>query len=220
MAFKHICNNPEERSKITYSWKVWSELFNEAELNTLNDYLSTLDMQRATTQEDIFLAQNTHTQNQNNNTNTDIRVSSIKFLTLEPETEWIFTRFNWVIEQINHYFYGYDLNGYDSIQYGVYDSTELGRYGWHMDTHMNDRVDGYFETRKLSLSFLLNEPGLDFEGGEFQLNSGTAEAQADTLTLKKGDLVAFSSFLLHRVAPVTRGIRKSLVIWVTGPKFK
>lgn len=218
MAFKHIYNNPEERSKVTYAWRLWSGLFDQSELHQLNHYLSKLDTQKATTQEDIFLQK--HSPIAKNNPNTDIRVSSIRFLTLIPETEWIFAKFNWVIEQINHYFYGYELNGYDSIQYGVYEATERGHYGWHMDTYLNHRIDNYFETRKLSLSFLLNEPHLDFKGGEFQINSGTAEDKADTIALKKGDVVVFPSFLLHRVAPVIEGVRKSLVIWVTGPKFR
>ncbi len=36
----------------------------------------------------------------------------------------------------------------------------------------------------------------------------------------KGRMIFFPSFLIHRVAPVTQGIRRSLVIWVTGPKFR
>jgi PKHD-type hydroxylase len=212
--FKHICNNPEERARITSSWKLWNGLFNETELNTLNDYLATLEVERATTATSLFL------EKQGQKSEQGARVSAVKFLTVIPETEWVFVRFNWVIEQMNHYYYGYDLNGYDGIQYGVYDSSELGRYDWHMDIALGDRLDNKFETRKLSLSMLLNEPGVDFEGGEFQINRGTDEAKVDTVTLKKGNIVAFPSFLLHRVKPVTKGIRRSLVIWVTGPKFK
>ena len=37
---------------------------------------------------------------------------------------------------------------------------------------------------------------------------------------KYGRAVLFPSFLCHRVKPVTKGIRKSLVVWVVGPKFK
>jgi PKHD-type hydroxylase len=38
--------------------------------------------------------------------------------------------------------------------------------------------------------------------------------------MKRGSIMFFPSFLLHRVAEVTEGKRKSLVGWVTGPKFR
>ena len=36
----------------------------------------------------------------------------------------------------------------------------------------------------------------------------------------RGALIVFPSFVLHRVVPVTSGIRKSLVVWVAGPEFR
>ena len=36
----------------------------------------------------------------------------------------------------------------------------------------------------------------------------------------RGTLVAFPSYVMHRVTPVTSGTRKSLVAWVAGPKFR
>ena len=74
-------------------------------------------------------------------------------------------------------------------------------------------------TRKLSLTFLLSEPNVDFEGGDFQIVLAQ-ENQAQTIEMKKGRIIAFPSFVLHRVTPVTKGERKSIVIWVEGPKFK
>jgi len=38
--------------------------------------------------------------------------------------------------------------------------------------------------------------------------------------MKKGDIIVFPSFMVHRVKPVTKGTRKSIVIWVLGPKFR
>jgi PKHD-type hydroxylase len=63
---------------------------------------------------------------------------------------------------------------------------------------------------------LLNTPGVDFEGGDFQ----TCLAKETNVPLKRGQILIFPSFVVHRVKPVTKGIRKSLVIWVTGPGFK
>jgi PKHD-type hydroxylase len=39
-------------------------------------------------------------------------------------------------------------------------------------------------------------------------------------SLKKGHALTFASFILHRVRPVTKGIRRSLVLWFGGPSFE
>jgi PKHD-type hydroxylase len=66
------------------------------------------------------------------------------------------------------------------------------------------------------MSMLLNTPGVDFEGGDFS----TFLSKEQNIPLKKGEILIFPSFIVHSVKPVTKGIRKSLVIWVTGPGFK
>jgi PKHD-type hydroxylase len=37
---------------------------------------------------------------------------------------------------------------------------------------------------------------------------------------ERGLVVAFPAYRLHRVTPVTKGIRKSIVVWTTGPQFR
>jgi PKHD-type hydroxylase len=37
---------------------------------------------------------------------------------------------------------------------------------------------------------------------------------------ERGAVIIFPSYVLHRVTRVTRGVRKSLVVWVTGPNFR
>jgi len=75
------------------------------------------------------------------------------------------------------------------------------------------------EPRKLSVTVCINEPGTEYEGGEFQINMGNQDKPV-TVETKKGRMIIFPSFMIHRVAPVIKGKRKSLVVWVTGPKFK
>ena len=110
-------------------------------------------------------------------------------------------------------FYNFHLNGYSQFQYTTYDST--GRYDWHTDIALGEKFGNDAEPRKLSFTMLLND---DFEGGEFQINTGKEES-AVTVDLKKGKIVMFPSFMIHRVTPITKGVRKSLVVWVMGPKF-
>ena len=75
------------------------------------------------------------------------------------------------------------------------------------------------DTRKLSVVMLLNEPDVDFTGGDFLVTTGK-ERYAEKIQFQKGMLLAFPSFMIHKVTPILSGVRKSLVIWVEGPKFR
>ena len=89
---------------------------------------------------------------------------------------------------------------------------EGGFYDWHMD---NDVLGKHQPpVRKISMTLLLSDPAT-FEGGEleFMQNGKTAK-------LKQGQAIFFASWLQHRVKPVTKGERKSLVMWFGGPSFK
>ena len=87
-----------------------------------------------------------------------------------------------------------------------------GFYNWHMD---ND-VLGKFQppVRKISMTLLLSDPST-FEGGELEFMH-----EGRTAKLKQGQAIFFASWLQHRVKPVTKGERKSLVMWFGGPSFK
>ena len=68
--------------------------------------------------------------------------------------------------------------------------------------------------RKISMTLLLSDPST-FEGGELEFMS-----KGKTAKLKQGQAIFFSSWLQHRVKPVTKGERYSLVMWFGGPSFK
>jgi PKHD-type hydroxylase len=70
--------------------------------------------------------------------------------------------------------------------------------------------------RKLSCVIQLSDPE-DYDGGELQMNMGS---QIVSIPKQKGLVTYFSSFVLHRVTPVTRGVRKSLVAWISGPNLR
>ena len=66
------------------------------------------------------------------------------------------------------------------------------------------------------MSILLNS---DFEGGEFEISLDEASKDND-MKLDKGSIIVFPSFIEHRVKPVTKGTRYSLVMWNLGYPFK
>ena len=87
-----------------------------------------------------------------------------------------------------------------------------GFYDWHMD---NDVLGKHQPpVRKISMTLLLS-PEHEFEGGELEFMQN-----GKTDKLKQGQAIFFASWLQHRVKPVTRGERKSLVMWFGGPSFK
>jgi PKHD-type hydroxylase len=238
-SYKTIYNWPTERQRKFYNWVFWDNAFSSEELDNIIKLMDAQNLERATTiggakkqkwkkggyvnpvqeEEEIVVSK----QNPNQAINEKVRKSDVKFIDFangQGPADWIYYRLNNVIENLNNQFYNFDLNGYETFQYTVYHHHENGRYDFHMDTIMGQNLpDDMYETRKLSMTFLLNEPGADFEGGDFQINSGQ-EKDAETVPLNKGRIIMFPSFMIHRVAPVTKGTRKSIVIWVLGPKFR
>ena len=89
---------------------------------------------------------------------------------------------------------------YRTAQFTVYDKNNY--YNWHRDTSGN-----IFKNRAISISILLSDKK-DFDGGEFQFEDGVVEELS-----RKGDMVIFPSKLRHRVTPIEKGKRYSLVIW-------
>jgi PKHD-type hydroxylase len=157
--------------------------------------------------------------------NSGPRVSKINHQVLNESNKWIFDRLNQLIMQCNWEFFNYDLTGYEYYQYAEYHAEDTGHYDYHVDIMFSgDNLRGSavdFETRKLSVTLLLNEPGVDFEGGEFYTKTYGSDGEIPSgIELKSGTAILFPSWLMHKVAPVTKGIRKSLVVWVTGPKFR
>ena len=95
----------------------------------------------------------------------------------------------------------------EPCQFTMYSKKNF--YNWHTDSSHN-----FVDTppvRKMSATILLNDPK-EFKGGEMQLIDNRR-----TAILKQGYGIFFASFIVHRVKPVTKGTRYSLVAWFGGP---
>ena len=89
-----------------------------------------------------------------------------------------------------------------------------GFYDWHIDLNPFGQT-GEHPIRKISMTCLLSDPS-EFKGGDLAFEDhGNSK-----VTLKQGQAVFFASFMRHRVEPVKKGIRRSLVMWFGGPPFK
>lgn len=114
----------------------------------------------------------------------------------------------------------------EAVQFTIYKKNQY--YGWHCDswtdpyknTHKN--FDG--KIRKLSVSVSLNDSS-KYTGGELEFDLKNRDPGINTITECKeikegGSVVVFPSFLWHRVKPITKGTRYSLVMWNLGKLFK
>jgi PKHD-type hydroxylase len=137
--------------------------------------------------------------------------------------------------------WNYDITAIEPVQYTVY-CNEGDHYHWHSDTLVLGEPERGEEhllnntVRKISCSIQLDKPE-DYEGGEFELltlgTEGSNDIEKDLkgdgyLKLQplplphfrnKGSAMFFPSYTYHRVKPVTKGIRRSLVAWFRGKKW-
>lgn len=143
-----------------------------------------------------------------------VRKSKVTFLEPNPETEWLFGHLAHLINKANYDKFGMQINFLETIQFTKYEDTG-GHYDWHIDSHQGEIRPHH---RKLSMTLMLTNPE-DYEGGELLLNNDGNQEKPAVLKPRRGELVVFYSHLPHKVAPVTKGERLSLVAWVLGPKM-
>tara|TARA_R100001510_G_C7653956_1_gene212475 strand:+ start:1404 stop:2018 length:615 start_codon:yes stop_codon:yes gene_type:complete len=150
---------------------------------------------------------------------TEYRKSNIKWISALDSannsihrTHWLYDRLMSYMTIANDNLWNFSLRGLtDSIQYTEYHGEEEGFYDWHLDIGPRE-----LSIRKLSLVVQLSDPK-DYTGGELQIKTG----KYDSVPSKtQGTVIVFPSYLLHRVTPVTSGIRKSLVLWAGGESLK
>ena len=157
-----------------------------------------------------------------------VRNSNVVFLS-EP---WIAKNFMDFAHEANRAAgWNFDFDSYESMQFTEYKKNQF--YGWHQDSFSDPRVSSNDnilngKIRKLSMTFSLSDPK-DYKGGDLEFGTNfsiptTPIQKINTVKCKeispKGSMVFFPSFVWHKVNPVTKGTRYSLVIWFNGKPFK
>jgi PKHD-type hydroxylase len=87
------------------------------------------------------------------------------------------------------------------------------RKGSHFSTWHADVGHDYSRLRRLSMSIELCDPH-EYEGGELLFPN--VEAHVGGAVRTAGTAVVFPSCRLHRVTPVTNGVRFAIVNWISG----
>lgn len=182
-----------------YYW--FDKGFSSDELQHIEDGVAQLEFARATTQAG----------------ETEDRKSNIKWIPKTPEWDWLYIKLIQMADEANQELWGFDLHtAPEQIQYTEYNSDELGKYDWHQDVG-----SGSMSIRKVSITVQLSDD-LDYEGGDLCFWQGGSSLDTNVLTSPrgKGNVVLFPSYLVHAVKPVTRGTRKSFVLWLGGGHYK
>lgn len=179
----------------------WENGFSMNEITNLVNYADTLVASPATTAGMI-------------EPDLSIRKSTVSWIPYCDQSSWIYDKLGFILRQLNGQFFHYDISGFsEDFQYTVYRGNENAFYDWHMDKGLSSNG---LAPRKLSMTIQLSDPS-EYEGGELQFMT---KSTVDNLSKTRGIVHVFPSWVLHRVTPVTKGTRKSLVVWACGPKFK
>lgn len=117
--------------------------------------------------------------------------------------------------QANRKAFGFNITSLHQIQYTIYNGEQQDFYDWHFDTFWANSSQ---YDRKISITVQLSDPE-DYEGGDFKFDKQYIQPNAQELR-NRGTVLAFPSVISHCVKPVTKGVRKSLVAWIEGPKWK
>lgn len=129
---------------------------------------------------------------------------------------WLYTKLAREALLINKMFYNFDIRGAledaQFLKYEIFEDAGPGMFNWHRDTSGNG-----IRNRKISMIVQLSDGG-DYDGAKLQFddNARFIECPEDG----QGTLITFASWHSHRITPITRGTRYSLVLWITGPPFR
>ena len=172
----------------------WENGFSDEEMDQLIEYAEVLQLQKGI----VGSAGDVREDN-------SVRDSEIVFIQPNdhPVIRMFYDRMSYIVNKVNHEFFQTDIEAIGDFQYTKY-RAPAGHYSWHMDTGDNN---GRYQ-RKLSMVMQLSNPD-EYEGGELELLLGGEPDKAFKVPKKRGLVTVFPSYLLHRVAPTTSGIRLS-----------
>ena len=144
----------------------------------------------------------------------------------------------WLYKEIHPYIHIANKNAGWNFQWDFTEPCQFTKYklnqyyDWHSDSwekvYDQPKTLSHGKIRKLSMTCQLSD-GSEYQGGEFEFDFRNYDQhQRDeyknvrkvTEILSKGSIIVFPSFIWHRVKPITKGVRYSLVVWHLGYPFK
>lgn len=190
-----------QRNNVNHlNYYYFTSAFTESEIIKIREYGDSLPKQKAVTGGG----------GDNGVVESDYRISEISWIPQNNDAAWIYNKISDYAIIANREMWNFDIWGYlDDLQYTVYYGNG-GHYDWHADLGPD------MSNRKLSAVLQLSDSG-EYEGGTLEINIGS---QVLEVPKQLGLITFFPSFLLHRVTPLTSGVRKSLVTWLCGANLR
>ncbi len=193
-------NFKEQINLQNYYW--YKEGFNKEELNKIYEGVTRLPFNDAT----VFGSDNPEIIKK-------IRSSSVKWIPKNDEWMWLYEKLMDMAATANNEVWKFNLiSANELIQYTEYYDSAEGHYDWHQDIGPN-----IGSQRKVSLTVQLSESD-EYEGGDLEMWSG-----GDNVAVAErgaGVVFIFPSYMMHRVTKVTKGTRRSFVLWVGGDHYR
>ena len=168
-----------------------------------------------------------------------MKKGAIKNLQKKRKSEIVWMNDHWIYKEIHPYIHqanrdadwNFDWDFSESCQFTKYGVGQ--HYGWHCDSwdkpyDKPDDPNSNGKIRKLSVTVSLSDPS-EYEGGNLEFDfrnqidwerNKKSKIKECTEIRPRGSIIVFPSFVWHRVNPVTRGTRYSLVIWNLGKPFR
>ena len=174
----------------------------------------------------------------------NLKKSVVKDIQKKRKSDIVWMNDTWIYKEIHPFIHeanekagwNFDWDWSESCQFTKYGVGQY--YGWHCDSwdkpySRPPLADGtrpidHGKIRKLSVTISLSHPD-EYEGGnlEFDFRNQVDWDRNKKATIHscdgirpRGSIIVFPSFVWHRVAPVTKGTRYSLVIWNLGYPFR
>ena len=168
-----------------------------------------------------------------------MKKGALKNLQKKRKSEIVWVNDQWIYKEIHPFIHeanktagwNFDWDFSESCQFTKYGVGQ--HYGWHCDSwdkpyDKPDDLNSHGKIRKLSVTVSLSDPS-EYEGGNLEFDfrnqvdwerNKKSKIKECTEIRPRGSIIVFPSFVWHRVNPVTRGTRYSLVIWNLGKPFR
>jgi len=168
----------------------------------------------------------------------ELTKQEIKDLKRKRNSDLVWLNDAWIYKEIQPYVNQANRNAGWNFEWDFSESCQFTKYklnqyyDWHCDSWDKpyDKLNTkeYGKIRKLSMTCQLTD-GSEYEGGELEfdfrnydphMRDESKHLRQAREILPKGSIIVFPSFVWHRVKPVTKGVRYSLVMWSLGYPFK
>jgi hypothetical protein len=185
-----------------YDYWFWQDIFSENQIKEINNIIDN--------NFESFEPENVGAKDLHGNKKKFSVVKIINFKELKTQLNDFKNKFI----EVSNLEFGYevfDIKDYQKLHFNIYTSENNSRYDWHTDTSRSDLYE-------VKLTILINLSIKNYEGGQFELFNGN---QYEVMGINKpGNAIMFKSYINHRVLPVTKGERRTLSIFLKGPKFR